>query len=400
MQRTVQKKSLCQFIRYHSTNRKLEGYEFYNKILGSPKYIVGPMVEQSELAWRILSRRYNAHLCYTPMFHSRLFSDPINGAKYRSEQWTTNAEDRPLIVQFCANDPETLLTAAKYVEHECDAVDLNLGCPQYIAKKGRYGSFLQEDWETIYKLISTLHKELIVPVTAKIRVFESVEKTIEYAKMIESAGAQMLVVHGRVREQKGHHTGLADWTKIKAVKEAVNIPVIANGNILYHDDLQHCLEQTGADGIMSAEGNLFNPTLFTPLSLPPMTYDIAQEYLEICKQLKPITRPVIIKSHLFKLFHASFPVHTDLRDRLGVCFNIEEMVRITNELTDRLKKEQQQATKEVVVVNDDNIRTYAPWRCQSLFRSKLNVDYQQEKNNFRRERAIEALRAKKAKAIK
>lgn len=256
------------------------------------------------------------------------------------------------------------MTAAKLVEHECDAVDLNLGCPQYIAKKGRYGSFLQEDWETIYKLIATLHKELIVPVTAKIRVFESVEKTVEYAKMIESAGAQMLAVHGRLREQKGHHTGLADWTKIKAVKEAVNIPVIANGNILYHDDLQDCLDQTSADGIMSAEGNLFNPSLFASSELPPMTYDIAQEYLDICKELQPVTRPVIIKSHLFKLFHASFATHTDLRDRMGVCSTLEGMVRITMELTDRIKKEQQQQGVHEQVAIKDGIRTYAPWRCQ------------------------------------
>ena len=79
------------------------------------------MVHQSELAWRILSRKYGAQLCYTPMFNAKLFCD---SARYRSEQWSTIPADRPLVVQFCANDPDILLQAAKMVENHCDAVDI------------------------------------------------------------------------------------------------------------------------------------------------------------------------------------------------------------------------------------------------------------------------------------
>lgn len=172
--------------------------------------------------------------------------------------------DRPLFVQFCANSPDILLEAARYVEPFCDAVDLNLGCPQGIAKKGHYGSFLQEDWDLIYKLINKLHKNLAVPVTAKIRILETKEKTLDYAKVILSAGASILTVHGRQREQKGHKTGLADWSVIRYLRD--NLPketvIFANGNILQHEDIEKCLEQTGADGVMSAEGNLCDPTIF------------------------------------------------------------------------------------------------------------------------------------------
>lgn len=185
--------------------------------------------------------------------------------------------DRPLFVQFCANNPDELLEAARYVEPYCDAVDLNLGCPQGIAKKGHYGAFLQEDWDLIYSLINKLHKELSIPVTAKLRILDTKEKTLEYARMILSAGASLLTVHGRRREQKGHNTGLAEWSVIRYLRD--NLPpetvIFANGNILNGTDIEKCLEATGADGVMSAEANLSDPTLF---SGPPKPGEEGREF--------------------------------------------------------------------------------------------------------------------------
>lgn len=237
-------------------------------------------------------------LAYTPMLHSRMF---VETSKFRdnhfqpvrsglatlptvTESSTSDlfldgnpAVDRPLVVQFCSNSPNDLLAAAKYVQPFCEAVDLNLGCPQGIARKGHYGAFLQEDWDLVYSLINTLHKNLDIPVTAKMRILETKEKTLEYAKRIVSAGASILTVHGRQRDQKGHKTGLADWAMIRYLRE--NLPpdtvLFANGNILRYEDIAKCIEATGADGVMSAEGNLYDPTIFAE---PPAVGAEKREY--------------------------------------------------------------------------------------------------------------------------
>lgn len=220
---------------------------------------LAPMVDQSELPFRLLCKKYGATVTWTPMMHAALF---VKDATYRKENLSTSPDDRPLVVQFCANDSETFLSAAKMVESIADAVDLNLGCPQGIARKGHYGAFLQDEWSLIEQIVSKASSSLTIPVCCKIRIFPSVDKTVSYARMLVKAGASFLTVHGRTREQKGALTGIADWSQIAAVKAAVNVPVYANGNIQFKHDIPLCLQATRADGVMSAEGILYNPALF------------------------------------------------------------------------------------------------------------------------------------------
>jgi tRNA-dihydrouridine synthase 1 len=295
--------------------------------------MVAPMVDQSELPFRILCKRYGATLGYTPMINAGVVAG--QGHIDVPDQFSTSPEDRPVFAQFCANDPDKLLAAAKMVEHQVDAVDLNLGCPQHIAKRGHYGAFLMEEWELIERLIKTLDTHLSVPVTCKIRVFPDVEKTVAYAKMVEAAGASIVAVHGRTRDQKGVLMGAADWDKIKAVKQALRVPVVANGNMETWADVQRCLEYTGCDAVMSAEGLLWNPALFSGPQLLPML-DLAKEYVQLVKQYPVPMR--MVKSHMFRMLGCL--VHKeenhDLRAKMGSSnIGLEGYESVVDELIQR-----------------------------------------------------------------
>ncbi|RXG73150.1 tRNA-dihydrouridine(16/17) synthase [NAD(P)(+)]-like, partial [Armadillidium vulgare] len=307
------------------------GFEYWRNVLKKAKHVLAPMVDA-------------CGVCYTPMLHASVF---VNDSKYRKQNLASCSEDRPLIVQFCANNPETFAKACSLAAPFCDGVDINLGCPQAIARKGHYGAFLMEEWTLISDMIRHAKEKVSIPISAKIRVFSDLEKTIQYAKMLESAGVMLLTVHGRTRDQKGPLTGVANWDYIKAVREAVSIPVFANGNIQYLSDVSKCLEYTGVQGVMSAEGNLHNPAIFVGES--PPVWRMALEYLDL------------VKFNMEENF--------DLRYRMSKSSTIDTMIEVTRSLEARMKDYYTGAKEwhppEGSLVSNLPLK---PWLCQPYVR--------------------------------
>jgi len=355
--------------------------QFYEDVLGSPKHILAPMVEQSLLAFRMMSRELGSQLAYTPMWHAGIF---VRDKKYRNEAIESTPKDRPLLFQFCANDPEVFANACALAEPHCDGVDLNLGCPQVIAQRGHYGAYLMEEWDLVEKMIQTACARISKPITCKIRVYDSLEKTIEYAKRLERAGAKIITVHGRERCQRGPLTGIANWDYIKAVKENVSVPVFANGNIQYLRDVERCLEYTKVDGVMTAEGALYNPAIFT--GRQPCTWEMADMYL---KYVDTYPTPLgSVRGHLFRMWHHCLSKHLDLRVPMGTARSLDDLKKVSQELKER---SQADAQKDIEAGLDSEEPGKLPyWRCQPYVRPK-------QKNAGKRPLEIESEENEKSK---
>lgn len=294
-----------------------------------PWKFLAPMVDNSDHAYRILARRHGAGLCYTEMVNSKVFVK-CNCSPTQNQWYTTDIIDRPLVIQICGDNPEIMLETCLSLQDHCDAIDINFGCPQEIARKGHYGAYLQDDWELISSIVSTCASQITVPLFCKIRIFESIEKTVKYAKMFEDAGAALLAVHGRTREQRGSNSGLASWAHIKAIKDALKIPVIANGNMIVSGDIQRCFEATNCDGVMIAEPHLFNPAIFGNNDISALA--MFKEYLEIIKMNPRLFEPGAVKSHGFKIFHGLLTAFPDLRVTLGSIRSLDGYVAFSERI--------------------------------------------------------------------
>lgn len=193
-------------------------WRFYREVLHSAQYFLAPMVDCSVLAFRLLCKRHGTQIGVCPMINSGVFAVSCN-ENFRRVAYETCDEDHPSIAQICGHDPDDMVRTAAMLEAEgrCVAIDVNLGCPQRVAKRGAYGAYLAEHPELVKTIVERLVKETHIPITCKIRVLEDDESTIAFARMLEEAGCSMLTVHGRTKTQTNPKTTTANWSRIARV---------------------------------------------------------------------------------------------------------------------------------------------------------------------------------------
>ncbi len=222
--------------------------------------VLGPMAGVTDLPFRLLCREQGADLIYTEMVSAKgiLYNNKNTDALLE-----TRGEERPVALQLFGEDPQIMAEMAKRIEERpFDILDINMGCPVPKVVNNGEGSALMKNPARIGEIVSAVSRAIQKPVTIKIRKgFDDAHiNAVEVAKIAQESGAAAIAVHGRTRGQ--YYSGTADWEIIRQVKEAVNIPVIGNGDVKTPQDVGRMMEKTGCDAVMAARAVQGNPWFF------------------------------------------------------------------------------------------------------------------------------------------
>lgn len=306
--------------------------------------LLAPMAGVTDKAFRMIVKPFGPALMYTEMVSG-------NGLFYKSKKTadllTADESEKPVAVQIFGHDADIMAEIANSaLEYGAAVIDINMGCPAPKIVNNGDGCALMKSPETAAKVISAVCRAVDVPVTVKFRAGwdDKSINAVEFAKIAEQSGASAVTVHGRTREQ--FYSGTADLDIIKAVKAAVKIPVIGNGDIIDGGSAAHMLEYTCCDGIMVGRAAEGNPWIFKEISaylkdgtvLPPPDLDerreVALKHLGLLVEFKGEHRGVLEGRKHMAWYFKGVSGGAVLRTALNKAQKYDEMCGLINEFCD------------------------------------------------------------------
>jgi len=290
--------------------------------------LLSPMAGVTDVAFRTLCKQYGAGMTCTEFVSSAAL---VRGSERTFDMLVTDPIEQPVAVQLFGASEEEIVESAKLVQDQFDVIDLNCGCPAWKVIKTGAGSAMLNDPQKIGAFLKKIVDAVDKPVTIKIRtgIDNQSINAVEVAKAAEKAGAAAIAVHGRT--QKQGYSGEADWTIIKQVKAAVNIPVIGNGDVMTPEDFKKRMDETGVDAILIARAAIGNPYFFTQVNdyLKTGSYNKEDNRLAHFDEYLVLAEKYNIKLGQIKAHAIGFTKGmrggAKLRERLGRCKSVAEI---------------------------------------------------------------------------
>ena len=300
---------------------------------------LAPMAGVTDIGFRKICRDFGAGLTYTEMIS-------VKGLYYNNKKTQLMLKlaenEKPSCVQLFGSDPDIFRKVIMSgVLDKFDIIDINMGCPAPKIVNNGDGSKLLCDINKAREIIAACVKATDKPITVKFRMgYNNGENiAVKFAKMCEEEGAAAITIHPRTREQ--FYSGKADWSVIKAVKEAVNIPVIGNGDVVDIDSYNEILK-TGCDGVMIGRGALGNPEIFAQLlgkEVNKTKLDIIKEHLALAGEVIDSERALVVAFRKHLLWYVSnYYLSTKLKIELMKYETIDEILKV---LEDFFNKERE-----------------------------------------------------------
>ncbi len=290
---------------------------------------------------RYLVRKYSK----TCLLTTEMISSEFLAQVRETEITKTDESQHPINFQISGHKPELMKSAAQYLSDRADMIDINMGCPVNKVVKGQDGCSLMRNPKLAGEIVQAVREGTDKPVSVKFRLGYTLDEMnyVEFGQQMQEAGAEFITIHGRTRSQ--FYSGKADWKRIKNLKDNIDIPVFANGDIVSVETAAQCLEEAGADGVAVGRGAMGDPTLISRIENYLTTGEILPapaltEKLEMLKQHLDMEIELRGENIGIKFFRKFYPFYISgvknaakLRSILVVEDNYDKIIKTLKEFS-------------------------------------------------------------------